>query len=124
MAALPWSIRAYSRGNREMSAAPAIQAASSRPAIPTFIVQAGGQGSRMEHYTWNKPKCLVPIDGKPLLYHLLERSPGSHFIVIGDYQFDVLKSYLGAFPPPAQVTLVHANGKGTCSGIADALAKV
>lgn len=106
-----------------MSAAPALQPSAS-PAIPTFIVQAGGQGSRMEHFTWNKPKCLVPIDGRPLLYHLLERSPGSRFIVIGDYQFDVLKAYLDAFPPPAPVKLVHASGKGTCSGIAEALAEV
>jgi hypothetical protein len=108
-----------------MSAAPAIaRAVEPAAAIPTFIVQAGGQGSRMEHYTWNKPKCLVPLDGKPLLYHLLERAPQSHFIVIGDYLFDVLESYIAAFPPPARVTLVRASGKGTCSGISEALALV
>ncbi len=106
-----------------MSAAPA-KNASPQPAIPTIIVQAGGQGSRLEHYTWNKPKCLLPLDGKPLLYHLFERSPQSQFIVIGDYLFDVLKSYIETFPPPAQVTLVRSHGKGTCSGIADALAQI
>jgi hypothetical protein len=102
----------------------AVESIVPRPDVPTYIVQAGGQGSRMEHYTWNKPKCLVPIDGKPLLYHLLERSPDAHFIVIGDYQFDVLRSYIKAFPPPASVTLVRSTGKGTCSGIADAAALI
>jgi hypothetical protein len=95
-----------------------------QPDIPTFIVQAGGQGTRMEHYTWNKPKCLLPLDGKPLLYHLFERSPDSQFIVIGDYLFDVLQSYIEAFPPPARVTLVRSCDKGTCSGIAEALSHV
>jgi len=92
--------------------------------VPTYIVQAGGQGSRMEHYTWNKPKCLVPLDGKPLLYHLFDRAPDSQFIVIGDYLFDVLKAYLETFPPPARVVLVRSSGKGTCSGIAEALTLV
>ena len=105
-----------------MSAAHAI--AATRPDVPTYIVQAGGQGSRMEHYTWNKPKCLVPLDGKPLLYHLFDRSPDSQFIVIGDYLFDVLKSYIERFPPPAAVKLVRSSGKGTCAGIADAIALV
>jgi Nucleoside-diphosphate-sugar pyrophosphorylase involved in lipopolysaccharide biosynthesis/translation initiation factor 2B, gamma/epsilon subunits (eIF-2Bgamma/eIF-2Bepsilon) len=98
--------------------------ATPRPAVPTYIVQAGGQGSRMEHYTWNKPKCLVPIDGKPLLYHLFDAAPDAHFIVIGDYLFDVLKAYIETFPPPARTTLVHSTGKGTCAGISQALSLV
>lgn len=102
----------------------AVAALAPRPGIRTYIVQAGGQGSRMEHYTWNKPKCLVPVDGKPLLYHLLERAPDCRFIVIGDYQVDVLKSYLETFPPPACVRLVRSTGKGTCSGIAEAAALI
>ncbi len=101
-----------------MNALPKI---ASCPSIPTYIVQAGGQGTRMEHYTWNKPKCLVPIDGRPLLYHLLACAPDAHFIVIGDYLFDVLKAYIATFPPPARVTLVKADGKGTCSGMAEAV---
>jgi hypothetical protein len=99
-------------------------AAKPLPAIPTYIVQAGGQGTRMEHYTWNKPKCLVPIDGKPLLYHLFSAAPDAHFIVIGDYLFDVLKAYIAAFPPEARVTLVKADGKGTCSGMAAAVKQI
>lgn len=103
-----------------MSTQPAASAAA-KVAIPTFIVQAGGQGTRMEHYTWNKPKCLVPVDGLPLLYHLFARAPDAHFVVIGDYLFEVLKAYLKAFPPRARVSLVRGSGKGTCAGIGAAL---
>lgn len=93
--------------------------------IATYIVQAGGQGSRMEHYTWNKPKCLVPIDGAPLIYHLFSAAPDAQFIVIGDYLFDVLQAYLDTFPPPVQVNLVHTDGSGgTCAGIGRALQQI
>ena len=37
------------------------------------IVQAGGRGSRLRHYTWNKPKCLVSYEGKPVIFHLFEQ---------------------------------------------------
>jgi NDP-sugar pyrophosphorylase family protein len=56
-----------------------------------IIVQAGGRGSRLRHHTWNKPKCLVSVRGKPLLYHLFERYSGARFFVIGDYAFDQLE---------------------------------
>lgn len=92
--------------------------------IPTYIVQAGGQGARMEHYTWNKPKCLLPIDGKPLLYHQLALTPQAHYIIIGDYQFEVLEAYLKAFPPGGHITLIHGHTHGTCAGMAEALEHV
>lgn len=88
------------------------------------IVQAGGRGSRLRHHTWNKPKCLVSVRGKPLLYHLFDRFPDSKFIVIGDYAFDQLERYLNVNPPQAQYELIFASEKGTASGIAEALEKV
>ena len=36
------------------------------------IVQAGGRGSRLRHYTWNKPKCLFSYEGKPVIFHLFD----------------------------------------------------
>lgn len=87
-----------------------------------IIVQAGGRGSRLRHHTWNKPKCLVSVHGKPLLYHLFERFPEAHFTVIGDYAFEQLEKYLHMNPPLPDYRLVRAQGHGTASGIADALA--
>jgi GTP:adenosylcobinamide-phosphate guanylyltransferase len=85
------------------------------------IVQAGGRGSRLRHHTWNKPKCLVSIRGKPLLYHLFDQLPNADFIVIGDYAYEQLETYLSVNPPRIHYKIIRATGKGTISGIRDAL---
>ena len=86
-----------------------------------IIVQAGGRGSRLRHHTWNKPKCLVSVQGKPLLYHLFDRFPHAAFTVIGDYAFEQLEKYMTMNPPRVEFKLIKAQGSGTSSGIADAL---
>ena len=86
-----------------------------------IIVQAGGRGSRLRHHTWNKPKCLVSVKGKPLLYHLFEKFPQAQFHIIGDYAYDQLEKYLQVNSPGVEYTLRKTNEKGTCSGIAEAL---
>ena len=88
------------------------------------IVQAGGRGSRLRHHTWNKPKCLVSVLGKPLLYHLFARFPLAQFHIIGDYAFDVLKSYLEVNNPGVSYSLINTHTKGTASGIARALSDI
>ena len=85
-----------------------------------IIVQAGGRGSRLRHHTWNKPKCLVSVRGKPILYHLFDRFPDAKFTIIGDYLFDQLDTYLQSNVPDVDYTLVKASGNGTASGIAQA----
>lgn len=89
-----------------------------------IIVQAGGRGSRLRHHTWNKPKCLVSVRGKPLLYHLFDSFPSATFHIIGDYAFDQLQKYLKVNPPAVQYSLIQTTDKGTASGIATALAEV
>lgn len=88
------------------------------------IVQAGGRGSRLRHHTWNKPKCLVSVRGKPILYHLFDRFVGAKFIVIGDYLYEQLEKYLQVNPPKVDYQLIHTMEKGTASGIAQALEMV
>lgn len=93
--------------------------------MTNLIIQAGGKGSRLEHYGWNKPKCLVPIDGKPILYHLLEAFSVVGGVlkisVIAQHKVDVLERYLEVFPPAQPIKIVLPNGQGTTSGIANAL---
>jgi GTP:adenosylcobinamide-phosphate guanylyltransferase/thiamine kinase-like enzyme len=86
-----------------------------------IIVQAGGRGSRLRHHTWNKPKCLVSVRGKPLLYHLFDQFPNNEFIIIGDYAYDKLEQYLEVNKPSVKFTLIKTTEKGTASGIKDAL---
>lgn len=89
--------------------------------IDNIIIQAGGRGSRLRHHTWNKPKCLVSVRGKPLLYHIFEKFPKSNFYIIGDYAFEQLKTYLEINDPKVKYHLIRTQQKGTCSGIADAM---
>jgi GTP:adenosylcobinamide-phosphate guanylyltransferase len=86
-----------------------------------IIVQAGGRGSRLRHHTWNKPKCLVSVRGKPLLYHLFDRFPTAHFHIIGDYAYDQLEKYLTVNKPAVSYDIMQTTAKGTASGIAEAL---
>lgn len=88
------------------------------------IVQAGGKGTRLGSLTQNKPKCLVSIYGKPLLYHLFDIYPTSTFYVIGDYKSDVLETYLSTVPPKCKINFIKASGTGTGSGISQALKNI
>lgn len=88
------------------------------------IVQAGGRGSRLRHHTWNKPKCLVSVRGKPILYHLFDTFDSAKFIIIGDYLFDQLEKYLLVNQPNVNYELIRSKGTGTASGISEALEMV
>ncbi len=85
-----------------------------------IIVQAGGKGTRLAHLTRNKPKALVPIENLPMLFHLFRKYPDKRFVIIADYQREVLRSYLECFAE-VKYQVVDASGTGTCSGIRQAL---
>ena len=89
-----------------------------------IIVQAGGLGTRLRPLTANRPKCLVPVHNRPLLFHLLERFRSCSFIIIGDYRFEVLSDYLSCFAAEYDYTLLRASGTGNVSGLAEALTLV
>jgi len=86
-----------------------------------IIVQAGGRGSRLRHHTWNKPKCLVSVRGRPILYQLFDRFPDDTFYIIGDYAFDKLEAYLKNNDPGVKYQLIQTKQKGTSAGIREAL---
>lgn len=86
-----------------------------------IIIQAGGRGSRLRHHTWNKPKCLVSVRGKPLIYHAFEYFKDANFIIIGDYLIEQLEKYFETNPPKVDWKIIKALGKGTLSGIDQAL---
>ena len=85
-----------------------------------IIVQAGGSGTRLKHLTTNKPKALVPINNLPMIFHLFRKYPDKRYVVIADYQKNVLREYLSVFAD-VKYQVVDAVGKGTCAGVAQAL---
>ena len=88
------------------------------------IVQAGGRGSRLRHYTWNKPKCLVSYEGKPVIFHLFEQFKSSNFHIVADYQIDKIKKYFKINIPNVNYKIYKTNKKGTCAGIKSALENI
>jgi 23S rRNA U2552 (ribose-2'-O)-methylase RlmE/FtsJ len=85
------------------------------------IVQCGGKGTRLGKYTRNRPKALVPVRNRPILFHLFAKYPKKKFIIIGDYMRDVLERYLELFADVEYISIA-ASGEGNAAGISDALA--
>ena len=55
----------------------------------TAMILAAGLGTRLKALTQDKPKALVPLNGKPLLQHCIENliAKGFHHIVINVHHF-------------------------------------
>lgn len=88
------------------------------------IIQAGGKGTRLESLTRNRPKCLVPVDNRPMIFWTFEAFKGADFSVICDYKADVLERYLAAFGSQYSVKIVSADGTGTISGIEQVVSQI
>lgn len=85
-----------------------------------IIIQAGGKGTRLEWLTRNRPKCLVPVNNRPLIFWAFEAFKDHDIVVICDYKKEVLEKYLESFGSKYRVRVISADGKGTASGIGKA----
>ena len=64
--------------------------------LDTAIILAGGQGTRLRPLTDNLPKAMIPINGRPLLEHLvrsLERYGIKNIILSTGYMADKITGY-------------------------------
>lgn len=62
----------------------------------TFVIMAGGFGTRMEEITEKCPKPMVKLGGKPMLEHIIERAKlegFNNFIISVYYLKDQIKKY-------------------------------
>jgi dTDP-glucose pyrophosphorylase len=63
-----------------------------------FVVMAGGVGTRLMPHTENCPKPLLPVGGKPMLEHIIERAKGegfSRFVLAVRYLGHMIEEYFG-----------------------------
>lgn len=70
--------------------------AEERPNL--MIIMAGGQGTRLRPHTENCPKPMLPIGGKPMLEHIIERAKEQgfrHFILSIHYLGHMIQEYFG-----------------------------
>jgi mannose-1-phosphate guanylyltransferase len=65
--------------------------------IETAVVLVGGSGLRMRPLTEDMPKCMVPLQGKPLIYWIMNwlKCHGFKHVVLGvAYKKDVVINYV------------------------------
>lgn len=63
-----------------------------------MVVMAGGQGSRLRPHTENCPKPLLPVGGKPMLEHIIERAKAEgfqNFFIAVYYLGNMIEDYFG-----------------------------
>jgi dTDP-glucose pyrophosphorylase len=64
----------------------------------TMVIMAGGKGVRLRPYTENCPKPLLPIDGRPILEHIIERAKVDgihHFVISVHYLGHMIEKHFG-----------------------------
>ncbi|HKS59426.1 MAG TPA: NDP-sugar synthase [Thermoplasmata archaeon] len=87
------------------------------------LVLVGGFGTRLRPITYSVPKQLIPIAGKPLLYHVLDLLPPEidEVVLASGYKSEVVAAYLSAHPLPAPTRCVsEAQPLGTGGGMLNA----
>jgi len=63
-----------------------------------MVIMAGGRGVRLRPYTENCPKPLLPVAGRPMLEHILERGKlagFSRFVISVHYLGHMIEDYFG-----------------------------
>lgn len=90
-----------------------------------IVIQAGGMGTRMRNITWNKPKCLISVHNKPIIYHIFEKHPEANFFIICDHKKEILEKYFSINKPKVNFKLIEADeGNETCSGLSKCLKEI
>jgi dTDP-glucose pyrophosphorylase len=63
-----------------------------------MVIMAGGIGTRMRPHTENCPKPLLPVAGKPMLEHIIERAKlegFNHFVLAIHYLGHLIEDHFG-----------------------------
>ena len=77
--------------------------------MPTAFILAGGRGARLRPLTDETPKPLLPVGGKPLLFHILEDLAAngvSRAVVLTGYRGEMIEEALSKTALPLEVTTV------------------
>jgi dTDP-glucose pyrophosphorylase len=63
-----------------------------------MVIMAGGMGTRLLPYTEDCPKPMLPVAGKPMLEHIIERAKNEgfrHFVLAVRYLAHMIEDYFG-----------------------------
>ncbi|AXJ00514.1 Choline kinase [Cyclonatronum proteinivorum] len=78
--------------------------------IRTAVLLVAGLGSRLGEHTANIPKCLIEVDGQPLLDRTIQAllDQGiTKIIIVGGYKADVLEAFLAQRNYAATITVTY-----------------
>jgi mannose-1-phosphate guanylyltransferase len=93
------------------------------PRAVKALVLIGGFGTRLRPVTYSVPKQLIPLAGKPMLYHVLDLLPPDveEVVLATGYKADLIDAYVRAHPPRWPVrTVAEAEPLGTGGGMRNA----
>lgn len=68
------------------------------PKVHKAFILAGGQGIKMRPFTYEMPKCMIPVRGRPILEHIIEKLRNfdiREIIISIDYLGDKIRDYFG-----------------------------
>jgi NDP-sugar pyrophosphorylase family protein len=85
---------------------------------PKVLILAAGRGKRMGNYSLIINKALLPINGKAIISHIIEKFPADYeFVVATGYKSNQVLQYLKMAHPECKFNLVFvANYDGPGSG--------
>ena len=87
------------------------------------LVLIGGFGTRLRPVTYSVPKQLIPLAGRPMLYHVLDLLPTDieEVVLATGYKAEMIDAYVRAHPLPFPVrTVPEAEPLGTGGGMRNA----
>lgn len=67
---------------------------------PALCILTAGIGSRLEHFSEHINKCLLPLDNKAIISHIIEKTPKDYEIIVSiGYKGEMVREYcLSAHP--------------------------
>ena len=74
------------------------------------VILAGGLGTRISEETVDKPKPMVEIAGKPMLWHIMSIFSGQgfdEFVIAAGYKFEVIEKWVQALKESWSVTALN-----------------
>lgn len=83
-------------------------------------IPTAGKGARMDSFTSALNKALLPVNGKPVISHIIEYYPStSEIVIVLGYMGEQIKTYLSHAYPDRKFTFVTVDryeGKGSGPG--------
>ncbi|MBI4018335.1 MAG: NTP transferase domain-containing protein [Candidatus Aenigmarchaeota archaeon] len=68
------------------------------PQLDTVLIMAGGEGVKLRPITYEMPKAMIPVHGKPILEHqinMLKKNGVKNIVISVGYMYEKIVDYFG-----------------------------